>query len=161
METRTYEVYKFNELPAESRKKAIEKYYDINVDYDWWQYTYEDAETIGLKISEFDIDRASFVKGVFTAPAGDVAKAIFENHGEQCETYKTAKAYINCVSALDPEGEDYEELLADCDRHFLKSLCEDYRILLQKEYEYRTSEEAIMDSLVINDYDFTLEGVID
>ena len=43
METRTYNVYKIDELPKESKQKAIEKYYDINVNWDWWDFTYEDA----------------------------------------------------------------------------------------------------------------------
>ena len=57
METRTCNVYTFEELSPEGQRKAIERYYDINVDHEWWRYTYDDAEDIGLKITEFDLDR--------------------------------------------------------------------------------------------------------
>lgn len=59
MKTKSYNVYKFNELSEESQQKAIENLYDINVDYDWWESTHEDAKTIGLEITEFDIDRGA------------------------------------------------------------------------------------------------------
>ena len=41
METKTYKVYKFDELSEEAQAKAIENNYDINVSYDWW--TMDDA----------------------------------------------------------------------------------------------------------------------
>jgi len=53
-------VYKFDELSDEAKQQSIENLYDLNVDYEWWDCTYEDAENIGLKISEFDLDRASY-----------------------------------------------------------------------------------------------------
>ena len=36
VETRTYTVYKFDELPEEGKKEAIERYHDINVDDEMW-----------------------------------------------------------------------------------------------------------------------------
>ena len=38
-------------LSDKAKQKAIEKFYDINVDYDWWDSVYEDAKNIGLKIT--------------------------------------------------------------------------------------------------------------
>ena len=55
-------VYEFNELSEEAKEKAIEKLWNINVDYEWWDCVYDDAENIGLKIKEFDLDRGSYVK---------------------------------------------------------------------------------------------------
>jgi len=46
----------------------------------------------------------------------------------------------------------------DIDAEFLRSLCEDYRIMLQNEYEYLTSEEAIIETIIANEYEFTEEG---
>ena len=32
-----YTVYKFDDLPKETKEKALEQYRDINVDHDWWK----------------------------------------------------------------------------------------------------------------------------
>ena len=87
-------LYKFEELTEEQKENAIEKLSDINVDFDWWQFIYEDAERIGLKITGFDIGRGSYCKGNFILSANEVAQNIFNKHGEKCETYKTAKNFM-------------------------------------------------------------------
>ena len=62
IKTTETKVYKFEELTDEQKEKAIEKLYDINVNYDQWDFTYDDAERIGLKLEGFDIDRGSYCK---------------------------------------------------------------------------------------------------
>ena len=179
-------VYKFDELSDEAKQKAIENLYALNVDHEWWDGTYEDAENIGLKITAFDLGRASYVKGSFTQSALDVAKRIIEEHGEQCGTYQSAKDYMAeyeklIVEQCQDEADmlcvplDYDKYFGriyypeeyysqdeidteDIDTEFLRSLCEDYRIILQNEYEYLTSEEAIVESIQSNEYEFTEEG---
>lgn len=47
METRSYKVYEFDELPDSSKEAAIEKFRENNLDYEWWDYIYEDARKIG------------------------------------------------------------------------------------------------------------------
>ena len=159
--------YKFDELSEKAKEYVIEKLWDINVDFNWWQFTYEDAENIGLKINEFDLDRGSYVKGDFIETAEDVANLIIKNHGEKCETYQTAKNYLKDLSELtaknliDNAAEEFPEDFLDTeniDKEFLRSLCEDYRIMLQHEYEYKTSEEAIKETIEANDYEFDEEG---
>lgn len=164
--TKTY--YTFDELPEDIKEKAIEKLYDINVDHDWWDFTYEDAKNIGLKIEEFDIDRGSYVRGKFILSACEVAQNIFNNHGEETETYKTACAFMEewqplWADYLDEasehyESRQYEDKMQDEEDEFLRSLCEDYRIILQKEYDYLTSEEAIIETIQANEYEFDEEG---
>jgi len=159
--------YQFNELPEDVKQKAIEKLYDINVDHDWWDCLYEDAENIGLKISEFDLDRASYVKGNFIECAHDTAKAILREHDEHCETYHTAARYLETykVEVKENEKENADEEYPedflnteDIDNEFLKSLCEDYRILLSKEYDYLTSEIVIINTIEANEYEFDKDG---
>lgn len=161
-------VYKFEELTEAQKEKAIEKLYDINVDFDWWQFVYEDAENIGLKITGFDIDRGSFCEGKFLLSANEVAQNILNNHGEICETYKTAKTfmeewqpvfneYMDEISPKYESGES-EDKLMELEDDFLKSLLEDYRIMLSKEYDYKTSKEAIIETINANDYEFDEEG---
>jgi hypothetical protein len=172
MEKREYTVYKFNELPKETQEKVVQKYWNINVDFDWSESTYEDAENIGLKIIGFDIDHGGYCKGNFIESARECADKIIKEHGEQCETHKTATEFlkerdqiIDCAER-DDAGEFIDEgtidNLLDCvEAQFLRDILEDYRIILQKEYDYQTSHEAIIETLEANDYDFTEAGEID
>jgi hypothetical protein len=153
-ETKTFTVYSFDELSEEGKEKAISKLYDLNVDHEWWSFTYDDAKEIGLKITGFDIDRNRNATGHFIMSAEDVARAIMRNHGEYCCTTQTAKKYL--PNLLNDESEEYE----DNAHEFLQDLLEDYAILLQQEYEYLTSEESIKESIRANEYEFTEDGEI-
>lgn len=167
-------VYLFEELPEEAQQKALENLWDINVDFDWWQFIYEDAECIGLKITEFDLDRNRYVKGDFLWSALECAHKIINEHGRQCDTWNTANDYLISRDKLvekyaDPkqpdkvhEDSEYEFDLEcdDLDREFLHSLLEDYSIILQKEYEWLTNEEQIKETLIANEYEFTIDAKI-
>jgi len=161
MKTIEINLYKFNELSEEAKDKAIEKLYDINVDFDWWKFTYEDAKNIGLEITSFDLDRNRHATGVFIFEAKDVINAILSDHGESCETYKTALEYKDQLFTLikkDAEMDDIdyelEDEISDLEDDFLSSLIEDYSIILQN----LISEEAIIETIEANDYDFTEDG---
>lgn len=95
MKTIEVQVYSFNELSQEAKEVAINRFLDINVDFDWWENTYEDAKNIGLKITSFDLDRNKHAKGEFIFDASQVAEKIISKHGEACETYNTASLYLN------------------------------------------------------------------
>lgn len=166
MRTVRTKVYQFSELSKEAQQKVIEKNYDINVNYDWWEFICEDAENIGLKIKSFDIDRASYVKGEFTQDAIYTAEKIKIEHGENCDTYKTAEnflaEYMPIAIQWEKDNEGFyflnEDESEDMCNEFLKSLCEDYRIILSNEYDYLTSEAAIKETIEANEYEFTKEG---
>lgn len=166
-ETTTRTLYLFDELSEDEKNAAIEKLWDLNVDHDWWDVVYMDAEDIGLKIHGFDLDRHD-IEGRFTRAANEVAQNIINNHGDMCETYKTAKAFMNdwepiFTAYMDETSADYEsreseEKMLDLESEFLHSLLEDYWIMLRKEYEYMTSEEAIKETIEANEYEFTEAG---
>jgi hypothetical protein len=152
-------VYKFEELSEDAQQKALELLSDINVDYDWWDSVYDDAKNIGLEITEFDLDRRSYCHGDFTQSAEDVAKAIIKDHGEDCETFKTTKAYLDVLeNTIRDTSEDEDPDMDERNEEFLQSLLEDYRILLQADYDYRTSREGIIESIQANEYEFTKNG---
>jgi hypothetical protein len=171
IETTTRELYTFDELTEEAQHKAIESLYDINVDYEWWDCVYEDAERAFLKITDFDF-AGSYCHGSLMHGAEDTAVAILTDHGAICETYQTAKQYSADRSALvrkyaEPgnpervaEGKewDFDQECDELDAEFLKSILEDYRAILRREYEYLTGEEAIMDTIRANGYEFTADG---
>lgn len=168
MRTIRTKVYQFSELSEQAKQKAVEQCSDYNVSHDWWESVYEDAENIGLKITGFDIDRASYCKGNFTLAANEVAANILGQHGEQCETYKTAASFMEewqpvfnnymDESHADYESAESEQKLVDIENDFETNLLEDYRIILSKEYDYLTSEEAIIETIEANEYEFKADG---
>jgi hypothetical protein len=158
-ETSTRTLYKFHELSEAQKEKAVNNLYDINVDHEWWDYTYEDASNIGLKITSFDDYN---IEGHFLTSAPEVAESIMAEHGETCETYITARNYMNGVDLNAPEDESeydkWSEIKERRDNDFLKSLLEDYRVVLRQEAEYLQSSEAAIETIEANDYEFTEEG---
>jgi hypothetical protein len=164
MRTIRIKLYKFNELSESAKQKAIESLSDINVDFEWWESIYEDAKNIGLEITGFD--SAYYCTGQFINDAEDTAELILKEHGESCETYKDAeefmRKFIPTKEKYESENEGWyfrdtdesEEMAQD----FLNDLLEDYRIMLRNEYEYQTSEEAIIETIEANEYEFTQDG---
>lgn len=144
-------VYQFDELSEEAQQKALYECREYGL-YDWHLATYEDAEQIGLKITGFDIDRGSYCKGEFTKHPLDVVRAIIENHGEQCDTYKTAMRHAPALKlALESE---YENAVKAEEHEFLHDILEDYLVMLSKEYEYQISDEAVKEMIEANEYEF-------
>jgi len=169
MITKTINLYSFDELSKEAQDKALNDLSDINVDHEWWDYIYEDAERIGLKITGFDLDRNRHATGEFTDDAMFTAEAIKINHGEDCETYKTAVKFLSNYTskALKFESENerfyfqFEDLAHALSEEFLTSLLEDYSIMLQKECDYLMSLEAIIETIKSNEYTFTETGKLE
>ena len=171
-QTITKNIFKFDELDERTQGKALDGLYGINVDYDWWDSVYADAATIGLKLKYFDLDRNRHATGSFTESPLTVIRLIKENHGKDCETFKTADGFeqtfldYQTAEAYDDEhldDEDFEQrfdgyALEDSTKEFLDSLLEDYATMLQKEYEYLTSREAILETIEANDYEFDENG---
>lgn len=164
--TKIYNLYTYDELDDKAKEKAIAWFSEEYPNYDWWNCTYEDAETIGLKITSFDLERNRHAEGKFIEYADTVAELILENHGAMCETYKTAQEYLATKKSLDEKytqdqkdsENEYDGELEDLKDEFLKSLLEDYSIMLQKEYEYLTSREHIEETIQINEYTFDENG---
>lgn len=153
MRTIETRVYEFTELSDSAKDKARGWYREHALDYDWWEGTYEDAANIGLKLTGFELDSNRHATGHFTEDAIDVAEAVIKEHGENCETHKTAKAYLSDIGRFEKEGE--REAFAS---EFERSLLDDYSIMLQKECEYLLSDEAVDESILANGYTFTETG---
>ena len=146
-------VYTFDELSDSAKEKAREWYRNNCLDYEWWDLIYNEATSLFLKLTTFGLDRDRHAEGVFTNGALECANAIESQHGESCETFKTAKAFLAARGGIVDAAK-----LDDCDTEFLASLLEDYAIILQKEYEYLLSDEAVDESIVANEYTFTESG---
>lgn len=171
MRIKETKVYPFDELPDDTKEKAVANLCDINVFHDWWEFTFEDAAQVKLKLTEFDIDRGSYCRGEFIEYAKDTANAIIYAHGACCPTHETAtefiedsaKLYMEYPVKLDDDGDDENETdrtreQGDLNDEFLHDILEDYRIILQKEYEHLSSEDAIIETIEANKYEFTADG---
>jgi len=154
MKTIKINLFEFSELSEQAKQKAIEKNYAINVEHDWWEFTYEDAKNIGLKLEHFDLDRNRHATGQFIDSPRQVAQKIMKEHGETCETYLTANSFLN--EWENAKEEDIEEL----ESNFLTDLLEDYSIMLQNESEYLQSKEAIIETFEANGYTFEEDGTM-
>lgn len=172
MRIKETKVYQFSELNEDAKQKALEHMTDIHVDFDWYEHIYSDAETIGCEINGFDIDRGNYCDLELKWTGFEVADAIVKNHGEQCETYKTASQFLADYDSLvmkHSDGKntkvvaednecDFDNDLDDLEVEFKKSLSEDYRIILSNEYDYLTSEKAIIETIEANEYEFDEHG---
>jgi ribosome-binding factor A len=156
MKTIKLNLYTFKELSKEAQEKAIEDNRYFNVDHEWWNCTYDDMENIGATIKSFDIDRRE-IEIVLNKPIDEIVNTILTEHGKECQTYITAKCFEKQVRERVMKGLEQKEGTI---RMFKDSIGLQYINMLQKEYEYLTSEECIQDSLIVNEYDFTESGKI-
>ena len=150
-------VFAFDELPEDIQQKVLKN------QYDWWETIYEDAANIGLTIKGFDIDRGSYCEGELGVDsAAECAESILKEHGKDCETYKTAQTFLKALNELTSTQENIEDVpeedIENLEDEFLKDILEDYRIMLTQEYEYLTSNEAIIETFKADEWTFTAEG---
>ena len=163
MQTKTINIFSFAELSDTAKDTARNWFRNHALDYEWWDGVYEDAANVGIKITGFDIGRANDIDGTID-DTEETAHKIVKEHGEACETYKTAAAYLKERDELvntwpkDADEDLLDEKLQELGEEFTKSILEDYRIILTKEEEYQTSDEAIRDTIEANEYEFTKDG---
>ncbi len=179
---RTTLIFTFDELDCAAQYRAIRAHIGINVDgTNWWEYVYTDADTIGLKISEFDLGNARKIRGKLTVDLPECCRLIRTNHGKNCETSETAQVYLKGYAIAfaqwrkietqeDPEAyEDYSiadwwrefadsDIAADITGDFERMLLQDYFSILDKEYDYQTGEDAVRDSIRCNELGFLENG---
>ncbi len=161
-------VYKFNELTNDAKEKAINWYRNSDVMYNEfaWENAIEDAKEIGLKLISLDDHRPN--EGKFMLAANEVAQNILNNHGEMCETYKTAKEFMDewqpvFCNYMDENHPDYEsgeseDKMMELEDGFLQSLLEDYRIMYNNDIDYQNTDEYIIEEIEANEYEFTKDG---
>lgn len=142
-------VYRFDELEEDVQAKVIESFRHALVDDSYWfEIIEEDAASVGVKILSYDGRTCEIELKEYPQ---DVANMILKDHGDSCDTYQTAKNFIEC---LDEEGNASEEDI----REFRLQLAEDYRIMADREYEYMTSDECIDEWLCGTDREFLADG---
>ena len=163
MKTIEINVYKFKELDKQTKEKVIDNYRYINVeDTFWYDFIKEDFIRLGLEIRSFDLDRGSFAE-IHIEDFEETSKNIIEEFGDNLPIQKTAKNYIdefNKIQANFKEDEDIERELEILDEKYQREYSADILSYLRKDYDYQVSDEAIIETIEANDYNFTWNGEI-
>lgn len=172
MRETTIKLYHLTELPDDIQTKIISNMYDINVDYEWWNYLYDDfkeaLKEIGVYCEKFyfDLDRDSyiamekpsikdtrlFLKYCKVNLRTQYAREILNKYGIQIQTKHHSGNYI--THYVTKNGYDEQPELTEC----LNDTLQEFLSQLQQTYNYLTSEEAIRETIEANEYEFTQEG---
>ena len=144
MKTVKIYVYGFDELDPKVQAKVLNDMSDINIEYDWWTDTYEDADMVGLRIVSFDVNDGS-ITVVPNIPVSEIIEKILASHGGCCNTAKTA---TKNSGPLDLEDD------------FMEEIAKDYLDNLREDYEYRTSTVGIVESINANEFEFLKDGTL-
>lgn len=164
MKTKTINLYQFEEAPEELKSKILENYSDINCDYGWWNDDcyYDFKKCYNIKLEEFDINNRTIkiklprdIDALFTENRSDNDKLSWLE-----DIIDANRKEFNRIQK--ESNEDYKE---DCyDKLYdtmTEEIGEEILKMLREDYEYRTSEEAISDTLIANEYYFNSDGKID
>lgn len=174
MRTIEIQAYKFNELDEQTKLQVIKDNIYINVEFDWWDCTYETLRECEIKVNSFDTGRNNSCEISFLVTAYEVATNIVDTFGEAMDIVKGSKNFIKDRDALvkkhgegnkidgysvkDEFYDEFDEEEADLAHEFQRELSLEILNWLRQEYEYLTSEEAIIETIEANDIEFTKEG---
>ena len=172
-------VYPFAELSDEAKERALNEFRDINVEFPWWEYSFDTiraaGELLGLEIGEIHFDTKSYC--MFDAHYRYVCGAVnavrneFPWVDDLCKIAKDLQAlqkrHFYSLSCAVKEGRSMNYYRCfrfgeyyECDA--LGDILDDFahwaRVLLRNEYEYLTSDEAIKEMIEANEYEFTADG---
>jgi hypothetical protein len=171
METISINLYSFDELNEQAKEIALIRLCDINVYHSWWEFTYDDAKDVGIKIKTFDLYRGE-LDADFLYSMDDIANRIMFIHGSSCETYNLSSMFLksrdelvakysdgcNLEYVLEHNFEAFDEDLDDLEQDYQIDIKCAYLSILQKEYEYLTGSESIIETIKCNEYQFTEDG---
>ena len=163
MKTIEIKVYKFEELDKPTKEKVIENYKYINVeDTFWYDWIKEDFKRLGLEIQEIDLGRRNYIK-IYIDNFKDTSESILQEFGDSVGVKQTAKNYLDeyeKIQANFKEDEDVEREVELLDIEYEKEYSEDILSYLRLNYEWEITDEAIINTIEANDYDFTTDGKI-
>lgn len=190
METRTYTVYKFNELPRKAQDNVIEKLHTINVDDGFWYQSIltnwkEELAKVGYNDAEISFsgfgsqgDGASFTCSVDLAKWFDARPMYKDSYPAIYSESKQDNYHLRIKKVgryswektmlIDwhyygdsEEAEKQFIIISDVVLKDARGKAKEIYEALDKEYVYCTSDEAIVETIDANDYDFLFDGTID
>ena len=183
-ETTTRTLYQFDELSGDAKQHALEKLWGINTDHDWWECVCDiiqkAGECLGIActVSDFDLDRGAHVglcggysyrkdwRAALRAEFGGDTLAELERLGARLQAVQK-RMFWSGYATLE-SGRYGTRYSADADhggQHDIDGLIDGLRefehwalTLLRREYDYWTSEEAIIETIEANAYEFDENG---
>jgi hypothetical protein len=153
---KTITVYQYAELSERAKERVRSWWMDGTDDAQWaFQDMQEDAKMVGVRLD--GLGRGGNMDGALTLDFTQVMAAIIANHGEMCDTFQTAKRYQAEYLKIE-EGEAGDEARETLEEEFRREILEDYRMLSEREQEYRQSEPYIAEMMAANEYEFDENG---
>ena len=154
-------LYEFRELNDAAKEKAIERFRDFNVDYDWWSNTYDGMAECGITIHEFDTYSGTIKSEIDYKY--ETAKTIISDWGETMGLHVLSKQFLLdrevLVKHLDSLDKFHPDL-NDLEVKYHHDLNEEILEMLREEYEYLISDEAVITSIDINEFEFAEDGTL-
>ena len=167
------EAYTFDELSDDAKENAVNNLREINVEHDWWDCTYETFRELGIRIEHFDLGRRSEIGIDLIETHHEVATNIIGTFGENglkanAEYFieqrdKLVKELgegdeIAGYSVKEGNEEEFDERVETIEEYYFNGLKRDILHWLRCEFEYLMSDEAIIDTIEANEYEFTKDG---
>lgn len=175
METINVKLYSFNELEEDIKRKVIQNNCDINTNYDWWDCTYDTLNECGIKIESFDLYRKQ-IKISNILNWEEIAQNLRKNFGSATDLHIESLNFIKERDNLTKElgsGNDKDGYSVDCDNYdiyderiieieteYKRELENNILNWLNSEYDYLTSEKAIIETIDDNNFKFLKHGAI-
>lgn len=187
MQTMIIETYKYDELGDDAKEKAREWFREGALDYDWWEFIYEDSKEC-LNMLGFEIDNIQFSGfwsqgdgACFTGSwsASDVQSGKLREHAPQDQELHRigsalrviARGSKNGSATLTHTGHYSHEHSVTIDAGELRTMAQEEEFgdlaraamkwiygRLQAEYEYHMEDAQLAESIRSNEYDFTASG---
>ena len=186
MRTTTIKIYKFNELSDKAKAKVLEEFRTFNVDFeDWTDYIIMEFKAIieDYGINDVEVlysgfgsqgDGASFtanvdIKKYIETTGTKGMENLLKDMANGCEpsiSIKQKGHYVHEYTMYtDSETGGLDDLaLAEFDQLekdillFAQSKAKELYRQLQKEYEDATEDNAVIESIELNEYEFTEDG---
>lgn len=176
--TDEYNIGHLEDFSPKIQEKIIDKYRDINVDHDWWEYTYEDMKNI-LGILGFDYveisfsgfssqgDGASFTGYFKPAKKSELkhrVKVLHKDYApdfpvfgfEQMEFSEEELEDSLKIERIDSRYSHENTVTTDNEdlKEFVRNFSHYIYRQLEREYDYLTSDEAVRETIEANEYEF-------
>lgn len=184
----TINLYSFNELPKDIQRKVLDDNRTINVDHDWYDFIYDnwkekltafgfiapiirfsgfysqgdgacfdaaiDLETV-LKQEDIPAEYKKLILAKDSVEFGIKSNSSYYSHEHT--------RFIDwCISDWNVDVRTQSNIILQSFCDWLESkrivFCQQIYNDLQKEYEYLTSDEAIKETIIANDYTFESDG---
>ena len=191
MKTKTIELYTFEELPEDIQEDVLDKYRDINVEVEWWDYDgktgFNSTEIKKYRLDmEYSDDLLDYKKIYFDCGQGWYIQFV----DAEFKHDETARKFLGVPKSLWDQVEwtinDQPHRETSTRLEYESGYARDYRDFTPKQkaildraverfsdkmeealkglretYEYLCTDDAVKDTIIINEYTFTVGGKMD